>query len=234
MEGRSAEALAAARKMAANVSPETIEQMPMIQFVPTYEVLTLARFGRWGEVLKIPAPPESQVYASGVWHYAQGLARAAVQDEAGAARELAAVRNAAQHTPADMMISINFAGPLLRIASHLLEAEIASRHTKRSDAIAHLRTAVSAEDSLHYDEPPTWYAPARQRLGAELLAAGKAREAETVYREDLARHPENGWSLAGLAKALRSQGRDKEAAVAELRFRKAWARADVKLTGSTF
>ena len=74
--------------------------------------------------------------------------------------------------------------------------------------------------------------PVRHTLGAVLLRAGKHREAEAVYREDLARYPENGWSLFGLGRALRLQGKDEEAAQAEERFRKAWADADVKL-GST-
>jgi len=71
-------------------------------------------------------------------------------------------------------------------------------------------------------------------LGAVLLQAGRASEAEAVYWEDLRRYPHNGWSLFGLAQSLRKQGKNEEAALAEQRFQKAWAQADVKLTASRF
>ena len=74
----------------------------------------------------------------------------------------------------------------------------------------------------------------RQSLGAVLLNAGRTTEAEAVYREDLRRNPENGWSLYGLTQSLQAQKKKEEATAANQRFRKAWARADVKLTASRF
>ena len=129
-----------------------------------------------------------------------------------------------------MMISINYAAPLLRVAQGTLAGEIAARRNRNDEAVRLLRLAVAQEDSLHYDEPPTWYYPVRHSLGAVLLKAGQAQEAEAVYREDLRRHPENGWSLAGLAKAFAAQGRARDAAAMDERFREAWSEADVKLT----
>ena len=85
-----------------------------------------------------------------------------------------------------------------------------------------------------YFEPPKWYYPVRHTLGAVLLKAGRAKDAEAVYRDDLRRHPENGWSLRGLAEALRAEHRPSAAAAAEVRFRRAWAHADVKLAASAF
>ena len=92
-----------------------------------------------------------------------------------------------------------------------------------------LEKAVSLEDELIYDEPPDWYMPIRQRLGAVLLAAGRSRQAEKVFRADLVRRPENGWSLYGLAQSLKAQNRGREAAQIEKRFERAWKTADVKL-----
>jgi predicted Zn-dependent protease len=97
-----------------------------------------------------------------------------------------------------------------------------------------LATAVRQQDELQYEEPPPWYYPVRQSLGAVLLKAGRAEEAETVYREDLKRNPENGWSLYGLTQSLKAQKKKAEAAEAEQRFRKAWAQADMQLTASRF
>ena len=83
-------------------------------------------------------------------------------------------------------------------------------------------------------EPPPFYFPVRQALGAELLAAGRAKEAEAVYRRDLEEWPKNGWSLFGLSRALAAQGKRDEAGWTEQGFQRAWARADVQLATSRF
>jgi tetratricopeptide (TPR) repeat protein len=112
--------------------------------------------------------------------------------------------------------------------------EIATRSGQADEGVAHFQQALAIEDKGLYFEPPKWYYPIRQSLGAALLKAGRNAEAEAVYREDLKRFPENGWSLYGLAAALKAQGRTADAAAAEGRFAKAWADADVKLTASRF
>ena len=137
-------------------------------------------------------------------------------------------------TPADRVVGQNFAVALLNVASCTLAGEIAARQGKTDEAIGTLEEAVRMQDALKYEEPPPWYFPVRQSLGAVLLSAGRTEKAEKVYRGDLKMNPENGWALYGLAKSLRAQKKTKEAAAVEKRFRKAWARADVKLTASRF
>lgn len=234
MEGRSAEALEAARKVVGRVPLELLMQMPMIELVPPLPILTLARFGHWDEALGEPAPAPQLRYATGLWQYGRGLALAATGKPEEARTALDSVRAIAMTVPADQMVSINYARPLLRLAANALSGEIAKVEGKHDEAIRMLRLAVAAEDSLHYDEPPTWCYPVRQMLGAMLLKAGRGKESEIVYREDLKRHPGNGWSLFGLAQSLRAQGRTKEAADADARFTKAWSRADVPLTASAY
>jgi len=234
MEGRYEEAIAAARKVAARVPAEMITQMPMAEFLPPVPIVTLARFGHWDEVLAEPMPPASWRYATGVTHFARGVAQAAKGDFTAARAELASLREIAEALPVDQMVSINYAKPLLRIGIAQLEGEIAAREKKWEESTARLTTAVAAEDSLHYDEPPTWYMPIRQRLGAVMLEAGHAKDAERAFREDLARHPENGWSLYGLSQSLRAQKKDKDATAVEARFNKAWQRADVKLAAAAY
>jgi tetratricopeptide (TPR) repeat protein len=116
------------------------------------------------------------------------------------------------------------------------EAQAAFREAARLDptAVKHLAEAVRMQDEHWFTEPPPWYYPVRQSLGAALHQAGRAAEAEAVYREDLRRNPENGWSLFGLAQGLRAQGKTADAAGVDERFRRAWARADVTLTASRF
>ena len=123
---------------------------------------------------------------------------------------------------------------ILSIAPEVLAGEIAARRKEFDEAIAHLDRAVRLEAGLVYTEPSEWHYPPRLALGAVLLAAGRPREAEKVYWDDLRYNRENGWSLFGLAQALRAQGKNDEAAAAQARFDKAWTRADAKLTASRF
>ena len=120
------------------------------------------------------------------------------------------------------------------LAAKILEGELAARERKFDPAVASLTAAVAMQDAQRYNEPPTWHYPVRQSLGAVLLAAGRPAEAESVYREDLRRNPENGWSLFGLARSLEGQQKNADAEDAWRRFRRAWARADVTITASRF
>ena len=93
---------------------------------------------------------------------------------------------------------------------------------------------MELEDTLPYMEPPFCYMPMRHGLGAALLSAGQAAEAEKVYRQDLANNPHNGWSLFGLSQSLTAQGKQELADEVMQRFNLAWIRADLKLTSSRF
>jgi tetratricopeptide (TPR) repeat protein len=121
---------------------------------------------------------------------------------------------------------LNPSARLLTIARELLASEIAARGGRADDAVEHLRAAVKAEDELSYNEPSDWYYPVRHHLGAVLLAAGRAPEAQAVFEEDLRRNPDNGWALAGLAESQRKQGKTADAAATAQRLEKAWARAE--------
>ena len=235
MEGRSADAIRAAREVTNGVSPEMVKEMDAIEyFVPT-ALFALARFGKWEEILHEPAPPAGQPYATGIWHYARGLALANTGRLDEAASEQQAVAAAAAAMPPERIIGDNTPpAALLHLAAEALAGESAARRGQTDDAVKHLQEAVRAQDALPYTEPPPWYYPVRQSLGAVLLTAGRPADAEAVYRDDLQRNPENGWSLYGLWQALRARQAEAEAAAVEERFRKAWARADVALTASRF
>jgi Flp pilus assembly protein TadD len=116
----------------------------------------------------------------------------------------------------------------------MLAGEIAMARKQFDTAISHFERAVRMEDGLVYTEPSEWHYPPRHALGTALLEAGRPKEAETVYWQDLQIWPENGWALFGVVQALRAQKKDAQADLVEARFKKAWARADVTLTGSRF
>jgi tetratricopeptide (TPR) repeat protein len=120
------------------------------------------------------------------------------------------------------------------VGQHHLRGELAVARGDLEAAAAALEEAVWVQDAMNYIEPPAWYFPVRQALGAVLLQDGRAAEAEAVYRKDLEQHPKNGWSLFGLAQALRAQDKAQDAQWAETGFANAWAKADVKLAASRF
>ena len=195
-----------------------------------YEVLI--RFGLWDEILAEPDHPEFMVFTRAFRHAARGIAYAANGDVKSARVEQTAFLEASKLVPAEDAFGNNSCQALLAIATPMLDGEILIREGKLDEGLSQLRTAVSAEDALRYDEPPGWILPVRHSLGANLMQAGRFAEAEQVYRDDLARLAENGWSLFGLARSLELQQKGDEAAVVEARYHKIWSNADVQITSS--
>jgi tetratricopeptide (TPR) repeat protein len=233
MEGRSRSAIESARKLASKVSDEALKALPLLAGFRVVPYYALTRFGKWDEMLAEPAPPADNLFLKGTWHYARGLSFAAKSQLADAEIELASLRKIAADPALKVrLFSLNTGDAILALAPEMLAGEIAARRKEYDRAIAHLDRAVRLEDALSYTEPTEYHYPPRQLLGALLLEAGRAGEAETVYWEDLRRNPENGWSLFGAAQALRAQGKD--ATAVEERFKKAWSNADVTLSGSRF
>jgi tetratricopeptide (TPR) repeat protein len=232
LQGRAEESLAAARQTVGIMPHEMLREMPGFDFTLGYPIWTLVRFGRWDEVLAEPAPPADFAYATAGWHAARGLAHVGKGELAAGERELAAFRTAAAAVPEDALEGLNSARVLLTIAEELLAGKLAVARGDVEGGIARLTAAAQAEDGLRYNEPPDWYLPVRHALGAVLLAAGRAAEAQAVYEHDLRARPENGWALRGLADSLRAQGKTAEAAAVERRFATAWSDADVEITRS--
>jgi pimeloyl-ACP methyl ester carboxylesterase len=227
LSGQRAKALNTARALKERVRIEDARAVASLEGFLVAEVLALTRFGDWDAVMAVPAPPDDLVYTRGMWHYAQGMARAATGDVIGARSQLDSVRAIAARTPDDVIIILNPAPSLLKLAAEVLAGTIASEVKQHDMAIGHFRAAVRLEDGLTYDEPPPWYHPVRNLLGEALLQAGRVAEAEAAFREDLRFVRETGWSLAGLERALRAQGRKGELAEVRQRLEKAWQYADV-------
>jgi tetratricopeptide (TPR) repeat protein len=235
LAGRSAQAIEAAQRTAAMTSVDVVKRMPPAEPYLHYRFLTLVTFGRWDDVLALPRPPADLPYSHAMAQYARGVAFAAKGDFAQAQAALDTLKQIGTGGMAPYS-SAGWTTPAtnIEIAQHALIGEIAARSGKFDDAVAHFTAAMKIEDQQLYTEPPDWYYPIRHSLGAALLKAGKPADAEQRYREDLKRFPENGWSLFGLAQALRAQNKGDDAAAVEARFQKAWATADVTLIASRF
>ncbi|HSM09090.1 MAG TPA: tetratricopeptide repeat protein [Gemmatimonadota bacterium] len=232
MAGMKEDAMYAARTVSPKVPLEVARAVPFIQNAIVMPDLTLLTFGEWEAVLDVPSPDASLELASVMHRYARGTALAALgrlDDARALLGELRTEsREAAREAGGEM------ANPVLSIAAHALAGEIALRAGQPAVAVERFRQAARLEDGMVYEEPPLWYYPMRHSLGRALLEAGDAAGAERVYREDLTRFPENGWSLFGLAQSLEDQGRTAEAAEVRDAFERAWRHSDVELTTSRF
>ena len=236
MEGRSKIALEASEK-AANQMPKDWQENP-----PSFSAMFLAlpyfaavRFGRWEEIIAMPAPLDKKGLVRGMWHYARGMAYARRGQFEKADMELDAIDEILNSgNLSEYHARHNSSIPVLQIARNTLAGETASERGELQRATALLRKAVDLQDHLDYDEPEDWYYGARQSLGSVLLRANRPSEAQAAFEQDLKLHPGNGWSLFGLYQSLRDQGKLAEADAAEAQFKKAWARADVKLTAAVF
>lgn len=235
MEGRSEVALRAAREMIAGFPEDFVRESAF--FADGYmnvEIETLMRFGRWDELLAVPEPPDYLPITRAFRHFARGAAFAALGRLDEADRAQAEFRAAAGKVTEEMIVGNNPARLVLSIAEHQLAGEILNRRGDVDGAVRELREGARLEDTLRYNESPDWLLPVRHALGAVLVRAKRWPEAEAVYREDLVRNAENGWSLWGLARSLRAQGRAAEADAVQARFRRAWKRADVSLESTCY
>jgi tetratricopeptide (TPR) repeat protein len=238
MAGQSEQALRLAEMTVQHTDTSMLREAGMgtLQHYSVIPLWAYTRFGRWSTLLSQPAPPADLKYPNGVWRYTRGLAYARTERADLAQAEWEALRALAADDSLEQVTiwDINKASDLLQIAQSALAGEIAATRRDWTTAITHLREAVRREDALNYNEPPDWHFPVRHMLGAVLLQAGQAAEAERVYREDLQIHPENGWALMGLANSLVGQSKSGEAKGVTERFQKAFAHADVRILASRF
>jgi len=229
MAGRHAQAKRSADALFAVALPGVAE-MPMLEGFLLQPIFVALRFQQWDEIRKMPDPGPRLPLLRAMWLYARAMAAAAAGDvkKAETLREAFAV--ARDGLPAAMPAGPqNTAAGIFAVASHVLDARIAAARGDRPAAIASWRSAVAAEDALAYDEPPPWYYPTRESLGAALLADGQAAEAERVFRDDLEIRPRNGRALYGLWKSLEAQKKAADAAWAQAQFDVAWKDADTKV-----
>jgi tetratricopeptide (TPR) repeat protein len=235
MEGRYETAMTAARDLEAGIPADFLRDWTFVAdgFMPvTYHVMI--RFGKWDEILAEPEPAEFRLVSRAMWRYARGVALSALGRTDEARAELGAFESAAAAVPPDWKVGQNIANNVMDVARCMLKGELAYREGNYEECFALLREGIALEDNLVYDEPPGWMQPVRHALGALLLGIDRAEEAEQVYREDLARNMNNGWSLLGLEQALRAQGKTEEADTLEAQRDEAWARADVQPTSSCY
>lgn len=233
MTGQSKLAMEKIRELIKETPPEFVKAAaPKADAFLSLPMEAMVRFGQWDNVLKEPEDyPEFTPFSRAFHHAARAIAFAAKGDTEQARGEQAEFDELAQQVPKETEVGNNTSADIIALIQKMLEAEIQVAEGKTEEGTAGLQEALKMEDALKYDEPPAWMIPIRHSLGANLMKAGRYADAEEVYREDLRRLPENGWSLYGLSEALKAQKKP-EAVAVKAKFTKAWAKADIKINSS--
>lgn len=232
--GDSEIALDAAKKTAEKVPVGELKTLPFLQNFAATPLLAYVRFGKWNEILTTPSPNNEIKHLKLIWHYARGIAFIRKNNHAEAEEELRAIKAMIDDTEMQELIASGFdpSSKIAEVAHAVVAGELAALKGESADAIFHLKKAVELEDNLVYTEPSAWYIPPRQNLGAVLLKAEKYEEAETVFKKDLEKLRQNGWSLLGLYQSLEAQGKVEEANQIKKEFDTAWQHADFEISTS--
>ena len=232
MIGRSDTAIESAQKVTSLLPAEMYGSAGM-DFLQHWSVRPLqmqVRFAKWQDILQVTSPAKEYPHAVAIWHYARGRAFLATGNLVAADNELSQLRTITARSDLDgLRMEFNQSRDLLRIAERVLTGWNYATAGSFDAALAALQEAVNFEAELFYGEPPEWSVPTHQDLGAVLLLANKAAEAEAVFENDLAIFPENGWSLYGLMQALQAQGKHAEYTTVERTFQRVWETADVAI-----
>lgn len=233
IEGRSAESLSASRQSAKSIPRDIVCGMPGMDFFLAEPLLVLVRFGRWDEILAEPAPDPKYQVLTALYHHAQGMALAAKGQLDQARERVRSIREIERNLPPDLKADLNVGKDVLVLAAKVVEARIADSE-KQPNATTLWEEVVALEDKLAYAEPADWFYPTRHYLGAALLDAGEATEAEAVYRKDLEHNPKNGWALFGVWKSLEAQKLGAKAKRAKQDYEQAFKAADIQLTRTAY
>ncbi len=224
MNGNYLEAKKGGEMLAAHVGPH-VKEMPPLEGFMTIPLAVEIRFHQWDSILKTPKPDPSMQVATVFWRFAHGMALAGTGKVDEAEAEHAFLVEAAKNTPEDAIFQMpinNKTKDILTIAADVLGAKISLAKKDSPGAISQLKEAVAAQDTLKYGEPPDWFYPVRESLGAALLLSGDNAGAEKVFRDDLERNPRNPRSLFGLEQALKAQGKDFDAGFVQRQFQTSW------------
>ncbi|HEY3074656.1 MAG TPA: hypothetical protein VGJ74_05740 [Burkholderiales bacterium] len=224
MSGEAPIVVAAAGKLAANIPDEVAKAVPLVVPMKAGPYWAHAQFSDLPTVLALPDPGAALPYLQVAWRYARGVAFAQSGNLEAARTQVAEIERLVSSADYSAFTAWGIpAKDVGRIASHVVRARIAQGTKDLDGAIRELEAAVAIQDTLPYMEPPYWYYPVRQTLGAMLLLKGDNQRARDAFRESLAKTPNNAWSLYGLKTTFERQGMAAEAREAEKYLARAWS-----------
>lgn len=229
MEGRFEESRRAAKELAALYLPH-FQRMPELEYYAPSELFVLLRFHRWKDVLEVPKPQEEMHVTTALWYFGRAIAFASLGDVKQAIKEQEIFFKEKEHIPTGVEYGYNYVGKILTIAEYSLAAKIAEAQKDLPKSIEFLQRAIGEQDTLRYNEPPDWYFPIRESLGAAYLKLQQPADAEQVFRDDLKKHPRNGRALFGLKESLKTQSKWHDYEWVNQEFEKAWMYSDINLS----
>jgi len=232
--GASDIAIDAAKKTAEKVPTGQLVELPFLQDFASTPLLAYTRFGKWNDILTIPAPSPEIKHLTLMRHYARGIAFVRKGNAKEAQEELDAIAEIRKDPALKDLVATanNDSESIANIAYEVVAGELAALNGDLPKAAEHLEKAVGLEDNLAYTEPAAWHIPTRQNLGAILLMDKNYTEAEKIYKEDLDVLRQNGWSLMGLYQSLKAQGKMDEANSIKAEFDAAWKDSDIEIETS--
>jgi tetratricopeptide (TPR) repeat protein len=223
MAGDGATVIESANKLERVVSDAAARNITWVQPIKAAPYFAHAQFSDTKTILGLADPGPEFPYVQAMWRYARGIGLAAAGDVAGAQAEVEAIAKLEQGADFANLIAGGVpAKDVLQVAQHVVRARIAQADKDLPGAINHFETAVQIADTLSYNEPPYWYYPIRQSLGALQLLAGDLDNAEQSLRASLVRTPNNGWALYGLTQVYQRRGDKASAQAAQELLDKAW------------
>jgi tetratricopeptide (TPR) repeat protein len=227
MQGRMGDSLRSADTLGSAVAPYVDMMAMMVDAFAPWPYFARLRFNRWDDILRLEKPDARLLATTALWHYARSIALVSKGQRPEALAERKEFEAARAKVPADWIWLNNKASQLLNVAAACLDAKLAANERA---AVPSWRRAIEFQDQFIYDEPPGWYYPVRESLGAALLRSGQAAEAEAVFRDGVARSPRNGRMLFGLMESLKAQNKTAAATLVQREYEDAWKRADYDLS----
>jgi tetratricopeptide (TPR) repeat protein len=224
MSGDMRTAIREARRLGTILDPATSAKIAWIQAINAAPYFAAAQFETPARILAMPKADARMPYIVGMRHYARATAYALQRNRAGFDREIGQLARLREHDDFKAMIDQGVPAPqLLQLAETVARGRFAMFGGRYDDAVRLYGDAAAQEAKIPYMEPPFWYYPVRQSLGAALYKAGKYAEAREAFTKALEQSPNNGWVLYGLAATNRETGLKAEAEAADAALKRAWA-----------
>ena len=225
---KSAEELTGALDTASLASPPPVGSF--LYYMYMTPMLVNLRFEKWDNVLAAKEPEGKYIYANVLYHFGRGMAQAGKNNFDEAKKEAEKVKEIMQDDGLKIpMLPFSPVSEGSSVAFETLNGYLALKQNDIKSAITHLEKASKTEWEMVYTEPRDWMLNPYQYLGNAYLADKNYKKAEEAFRKDLSRNAKNVWSLNGLEKSLRQQGRKKEAKEVKNELKKAAAKADVAI-----
>jgi tetratricopeptide (TPR) repeat protein len=223
MAGDGATALREGERLKTLLDPKVTASQPWLQAVEAAPYLAAAQFDEPTAILKQKPPVTGLPYVRGMWHYARAVAYGRLKNQSSAASEIGEIDRLRSSGDFKAMTDVLMPAPdILNLAATVARGKLAYSLGHYTEAVTHFNAAAKIEDGIWYQEPPYWYYPVRQSLGAALYRAGDYRGARQAYQDALAQYPNNGWALFGLIKVYQALGDRPNEAAASAAFNRSW------------